>query len=304
MKKILVTGCNGFLGRHICAAFSARGNAVSGIDVAGTPEAALAGFILGTVTPEALKQLGEPFDVIIHLAGPGTVSAANLDAEAIRKSVQENMHVILESTRSFPDTLLLYPSSAAVYGDQKRTPIPEDAELAPLSHYGCNKVEAEKLCEEYHQRYGSRIGIIRFFSIFGPGLRKQLLWDFSQRLAAALKEGKDFVPCFGTGEESRDYIYIDDVVRIFEFFCRKNLDWLVVNAGNGISHSVRQVLEQLLAAYGVSMKLEFDGICRQGNPFHLIADTENLEKSGFNPKVSFETGLARYASWAAKELSM
>ncbi len=302
MKKILITGCNGFLGKHLSRFFAAQGNAVYGIDVAGSFDPQLAGFVAGPITPAALQELGEPFDCICHLAGPGTINAADQNAAAVSRCVSDNMRIILESTRNFPETQLLFPSSAAVYGDQAISPIPEEAPFAPLSAYGSNKATDEKLCEEYHRKYKSRIAIIRFFSIYGPGLRKQLLWDFSRRLADSIQAGKDSVPCFGTGDETRDYIFIDDVVKVFAMLCDRNIDWLVVNAGTGTSHSVRQVLAALVAAYQVKIKLDFDGVIRQGNPMHLIADVKKLQSIGFAPSVSFDEGIARYARWAAEEL--
>jgi len=302
MKKILVTGCNGFIGKHVCSRFAEKGYAVSGIDIAGAPDPRLCRYVQGQMTKESLAELGEPFDVIIHLAGPGTVSAAEQNAEALSRRILNNVRIVLESARMHPETLLLFPSSAAVYGDQKTTPTTEECPRMPLSQYGRNKVAEEMLCEEYHRLYGCRVCMIRFFSIYGPGLRKQLLWDFSKRLADAQNAGKDSVPCFGTGEETRDFLYIDDVVRIFELFCRANPDWQVVNAGTGIAHSVRQVLTGLASAYDCSLKLDFDGIIRPGNPMHLLADIEKLKAMGFAPSVSFEEGIQRYARWAEQEL--
>ena len=97
-------------------------------------------------------------------------------------------------------------------------PIKESSPIRPLSPYGFHKAMAEKLCEEYYTFFGIATCSLRIFSAFGPGLRKQLLWDIYNK-----SKSLNSIELFGTGNESCDYIYIDDIVRAIELVIRKSL---------------------------------------------------------------------------------
>src|SRR4030095_13057401 len=84
-----------------------------------------------------------------------------------------------------PAAILIYPSSAAVYGVVKQAPIGESSPIAPVSPYGLHKAMAEELCSTQSKHFGLRCAIVRFFSVYGPGSRKQLLWDLAQKIEAS-----------------------------------------------------------------------------------------------------------------------
>ena len=103
-----------------------------------------------------------------------------------------------------PGAALVYPSSAAVYGHAVQLPMQEDGPLRPVSPYGVHKKFAEDLIRSHCVMFGLRASIVRLFSIYGEGFRKQLLWDACRKLLAGERE------FFGIGDETRDWLHVDD----------------------------------------------------------------------------------------------
>src|SRR5262249_52544890 len=110
--------------------------------------------------------------------------------------------------RSGLKPIVFFPSSAAVYGNPEKLPVTEDANLAPISPYGFHKAACELLATEYSECFGLDIIIARFFSTFGEGQRRLLIWELYRQLAAP----GDAVVLNGTGKESRDYLEVTDAM--------------------------------------------------------------------------------------------
>jgi UDP-glucose 4-epimerase len=193
-----------------------------------------------------------------------------------------------------PGARLIFPSSAAVYG-HAGGPALEDTALDPISPYGRHKAMAEALIAEAASALGLDAVIIRFFSAYGPGLRKQLLWELGQRLAARPAE----VELSGTGDETRDFLFVDDATALIGLAAgleRRDEPW-VLNGGAGEAVSVRQVAQGLAEALGALSRILFNGIDREGDPRSLVADIGRAAALGFRPRVGLDEGLARYARW-------
>src|SRR6185312_5873943 len=107
-----------------------------------------------------------------------------------------------------PQATLVVPSSAAVYGAVRQIPINESGPRNPISPYGVHKKIAEDLCYSYARHFGARIALVRFFSVYGAGLRKQLLWDACNKLVVG--DGR----FGGHGNEVRDWLHIEDAARL------------------------------------------------------------------------------------------
>ena len=302
MKKILITGCNGFVGKHTVRFFSQKPSCkVYATDIVGdAPENTV--FLGGALTPELLAGFGTDFDAVIHCAGTGTVGKAAADPQESYKNTVGTTEYILDFIRHSPDTMLIYLSSAAVYGNEYQSLVPEDAPLSPMSNYGRDKVYVEELLEKYHRAYGCKVNIVRFFSIYGEELRKQLLWDFSNRLHQAMQKNAGSVPCFGTGDEARDFIHVADGVRLFELLIERDEDWQVVNAGTGVVTTVREILEKICSEFGFTGSLDFNGEVRPGDPAILAADTSRQSSIGFKPQIDVAAGVREYVSWFKEEI--
>lgn len=291
-KTILITGSNGFIGSACREYFNSKGFKVFGIDVFGKGE----NIIQGEVSCKNLEKFGVKFDCIIHLAGSSTVGMAAKNPEEEREKTVGSMREVLEFMRHHGcHTKLVYASSAAIYGDggnRHKGEISENDPLLPISEYGKHKLEAESLCGEYNSKYGVNVSIIRFFSIYGEGLKKQLLWDFSNRL----KEADECVNCFGTGEEIRDFIHVKDATRFFELVLAKN-EPEIYNCGSGCATPVKEILNKICKNFECEKELVFDNIIQEGNPECLLADISKARAIGFLPEISIDEGIKRYVRW-------
>jgi dTDP-glucose 4,6-dehydratase/UDP-glucose 4-epimerase len=201
---------------------------------------------------------------------------------------------ILEAIRiSNPKTTFINISSAAVYGTPSQLPVNEDANVDPISPYGWHKRQSEILCREYSQLYGLKTCSMRVFSAYGPGLNKQLFWDLYQKT----RKGKS-IELLGTGDESRDYIFVKDLVRASEAIATKGLlEGEVINVANGIETKIREAASSFIKALGWDGEIRFTGSKRKGDPENWCADISKIKEMGFNSEFSLYTGLKAYGRW-------
>lgn len=293
MKKLLITGIKGFIGTNCASFFANHGYEIFGIDIFGDNSSS---FIQGNVDLEKLKAFNKEFDVIIHLAGSGTVGAAKKAPESEHiKTVGSTEH-ILEYMRLYNNKAkLIYSSSAAVYGDSYDCPISENDKLNPISIYGQHKLEVENMCKNYHEKFGLNVSIIRFFSIYGEGLKKQLLWDFCNRVINNFNSIE--LPCFGTGQEKRDFIHIEDSVKLMDILIKKNNIFEIVNCGTGRAISIHEILNLICKELDYTGNLNFDNIIKDGDPKSLTANIDKAKAIGFEPIIKIEDGIKKYVEW-------
>jgi len=186
----------------------------------------------------------------------------------------------------------VYVSSAAVYGDAGAGPIATSAPVQPISPYGEHKAAAEDLCRRAASENGLPVLIVRFFSLYGPGLRKQLLWD----ACGKLRDGH--AAFFGTGEEVRDWLHIEDAVRLLETAAAAASPACpVVNGGTGVGTAVRDVIAALADAIDPRAEVRFLGSGRTGDPRSYIAATGEALALGWSPDVVWHDGIREYAEW-------
>lgn len=298
-RRVLVTGGAGFLGRAVARAFHAQGDRVAGVGRRGwtATEAGVHGYEAwhaGDVTLENLRSIGGPFDVVVHCAGNSSVAhslAAPLDA--FRMTV-DTLAETLEYVRlNSPEARVLYPSSAAVYGATEDAPLVESRAPNPVAPYGDQKVIAEHLLHSAALHAGTRVAVARYFSIYGPGLARQLLWDASKRFTSGAKE----IEFSGTGQETRDWIHVDDAATLLLALSRSDARYTVVNGAAGERVTVEAVLGLLREALGAEGALRFNQVTRAGDPRFYHADMGAARATGFQNRVSLAQGLAGYAQW-------
>ena len=298
-KTVLVTGGFGFLGRAMARTFSQRGLRVVGIGHGAwtEDEARAHGFDVwqqSDVSLAALSPLSERYDLVVHCAGTGSVGySLSNPLEAFQKTVQGTAELLEHLRRIESDALLVYPSSAAVYGAADDRPLLETDAPNPVSPYGHHKKITEDLLESYTRYFGARVAVIRFFSIYGPGLAKQLLWDAASKLSAGAGE----VTFWGTGEETRDWIEVDDAAALVATLARSDARFSIVNGAAGHRVTVATVLQMLKKALGVDVEIRFNGKVRPGDPRFYHADVSRAKRLGQQPTVALEEGLQRYARW-------
>jgi UDP-glucose 4-epimerase len=297
----LVTGARGFIGRHVCRALAEKGVAVRalGHGAWSRSDAAHWGvsrWLEGDISFESLAAAigADTLDTLIHCAGSGSVSYSyNAPFEDYQRSVS-TVATVLEFVRTVGahGPRVVMTSSAAVYGDQGDVDLNETATRSPVSPYGFHKLAAEGLCDSYARFFGVKVSIVRLFSVYGEGLRKQLLWDGLNKLA----RGEDHF--FGTGHELRDWVHVDDAAELLcTAACAPQANFEIYNGGNQKA-TTREVLSQLASALGTGIKPSFNGQTHTGNPRRLTSDSGHARRQlGWKPKITLEEGLARYATW-------
>lgn len=295
MRRILVVGSKGFIGSHVLGYYNcALDFEVWGADVA-TDYAAKKYFTIDAVNAdfdEVFKQIS--FDICVNCAGAASVPDS---VRSPHRDFQLNTAVVfklLDSIRrNAPHCKFLNLSSAAVYGNPSRIPVQENAPIKPISPYGWHKYQSEIICREFHEVYGIATCSARIFSAYGVGLQKQLFWDWYQKIMT-----DKTVEFFGTGLESRDFIYIDDLVHALDqiitngHFCGE-----AINVANGEEVFIRDVAESFARILANTFTYHFNGAIRKGDPVNWSADISTLMSLGYVRKVGFEEGLQKYLEW-------
>ena len=302
VKRILITGGCGFLGYAIASYYRKknRKNKIFGLGHSTLNNRALSNiydvWVEGSVDENNLNTIREPLDLIIHCAGVGSVGYAELNPGiSFGKTVNATVE-LLEYIRKFqPNSYLVYPSSPSVYGETPDNRISEGSNRNPKSIYGTHKKICEDLVRKYSDIYNLRAAVIRYYSIYGPGLEKQLLWDAMQKIYNLKNNQAIF---WGSGNETRDWIFIDDAVELLDNLYLLNKKFIIVNGGTGIRLTIREILEELKSITINSVELFFNGEGRPGDPMYYQADMTLLYSlASWRPKIGIKDGLSRYKKW-------
>jgi UDP-glucose 4-epimerase len=299
---ILVTGANGFVGRNVARHFSRQGHTVLGIGHGEWPREewrawGLSNWHRADVTLDALLEYAGTPSVTVHCAGGGSVSYAISDPLAdFNKTVGSTAHLLEYIRRFAPSCRVVYPSSASVYGTVEKLPIHEDCRIAPISQYGVHKMMAEQMVVSYGRQFNISAAIVRFFSVYGAGLRKQLLWD------ACLKFANHDSIFMGTGNEIRDWLHVEDAAELlFAASKQAGPECPIVNGGSGEGISVRDVLVHLSTCFGMADPPAFSGALRTGDPSRFIADIEGAKQWGWSPSRDWKEAMEEYVAWWMKD---
>lgn len=304
-----VTGANGFIGRHLVRHLVSCGVPVSGLGHGSASDElgrlGIQGWINGTVTfsnLQLLQNMGCTPEVIFHLAGGSSVGAAVANPrEDFERTVASTIELYEWVRQHAPLTRVVLISSAAVYGSGHQSPIAVGAALSPYSPYGFHKSMMESLAHSYGASYGVLSVIARLFSVYGAGLKKQLLWDLCVKLS---NPGVAQVTLGGTGKEVRDFIHVQDVVsKLHDIAQIAAPECPTMNMGCGHPLTVGEIAKMVVTAWGSEpgATVTFNGQRRPGDPFYLVADRGAQAASGSAP-TGFACGVQAYVKWARSVL--
>ena len=312
--RILVTGGAGFIGSRLCRRLLADGHLVSVVDNEsnGRRETVPAGaqFSLADVTQPA--EIEPPFahglDAVCHIAGQVSIIRSFSDPVIdLRTNVEGTLNV-LQLCLKYKIPRLIYASSMTLYGDCRNVPTPESEPCRPDSYYGITKHAAERYVHATAMRpdldFEFRVTSLRMFSVYGPG---QALDNPYQGVLGIflgnLLRGEP-ITIFGDGNQTRDFIYVDDIVEGWVKALQSKDSGGVFNLGSGRSLSINELAEHAIAAFGGAGHRIVRAPTRPGEQRRVQADIRQAQSVlGWQPRTSFEAGVAETARWARNEAS-
>ncbi len=303
-QVVLITGVAGFVGRYIARHFSEQGWSVIGIDNSppeNAPVANLTAYLRLQLPDSALGDLLKNYSpqVCIHCAGRASVGLSVTDPSADFYSNTVLTLELLNALRlNAPECRFIFLSSAAVYGNPQSLPVSESQPTIPLSPYGFHKLQGEQLCLEFFKVYSLPTTSVRIFSAYGPGLRRQVMWDICHKAII-----QNSVTLQGTGQESRDFIHALDIAKALLLIATAApMQGETYNLATGREVTITELASHILTTLEYEDQPDFDGILPIGNPLHWQADMSKLRSLGFTPTISLERGIKTFANWCRAEL--
>jgi len=306
-KKVLVTGGAGFIGSHLVEQLAAAGATITVVDdLSGGSLANLANVAgkfdfreadIRQIAWEDVLSQGQ-YVAIFHLAANAYVPPS-VERPAWDYSINlEGSFRLLEALRltKWPG-VLIYASSAAVYGNPVHTPIREDDPTVPISPYGVSKLAAERYVAVYSQLFGLRAASLRFLSMYGPRQRKQVVYDLIEKITHNPSE----LFIHGDGTQIRDFNYVEDTARAAMLVAERGaLRGEVYNVASGRDCSIGELANVLCHTLKVQSRFIYSGSVRPGDPEKWSADIGRLTALGYQPQVSLENGLRQTVAWFIK----
>lgn len=296
--NVLVTGGAGFIGSHIADAYLARGHRVLILDDFSTGQRsnipAGAVVVRASVTDRNLQEIlrAHAIDVVNHHAAQANVrkslEAPEIDAEV---NVFGTVNLLAAAARSGVKRFIFASTAGALYGETERRPTPETAPCLPESPYGVSKLAAEGFVSWAHAQGRITTVILRYANVYGP--RQNALGEAGvvAIFAHALRR-RSAIRIFGDGEQTRDFVYVRDVVRVNVAALTRG-DGGIYNVGTGCETSVNKLYAHLAALVGVNTPPAYAAAV-PGELRHSAVDSTCLERAlAIRCEVSIDDGLAQ-----------
>lgn len=300
--RVLVTGGCGFIGSHLADRLVAEGHAVTVLDDLSSGKRdhapASASFTQGDVAdPKTVQKLVSEADAVFHLAAIASIEKCQRDWLNSHRTNLTGTVTLFEASAKAGGIPVIYASSAAVYGDSTELPLTETSQTRPLSTYGVDKLACEqygKIAWDHHAV--PNVGL-RFFNVYGP--RQDASSPYSgviSKFMAAARTGKPFT-FFGDGEQTRDFIYVGDIVELLMRAWKGQANCEVFNGCTGVAVSIKQLASTIAALMKRAPAIEKKPP-RAGDIKHSLGSPL---KAGnvldFTAGTSLNDGLAQLAAW-------
>ncbi|MFC4246655.1 NAD-dependent epimerase/dehydratase family protein [Natribaculum luteum] len=299
-QTVLITGGAGFIGGHLARTL-VDDNEVRILDNFTTGRRANvpaeATLIEADCRDEdTIARATQNVDLIFHEAALVSVGRSIEDPQTSHEINTDATLALLEAARA-EDARVVLASSAAIYGHPERVPIAESDPKEPMSPYGLDKLTIDHYARQYHELYGLETVSLRYFNAFGPG---QVAGDYSGVISIFLEQALAGEPITvdGDGTQTRDFVYIDDIVQANLQAATTDAVGEAFNVGTGEAVSIRELAETVQEVTDTESEIVHTNP-RPGDIDHSTAAIAKAEdRLGFEPTVSFREGLERTAAWA------
>ena len=286
-KNIVITGGAGFIGSHLVDRLEIDNN-VTVIDnlSAGRriPKHSL--FIKDDI--RSINKLDVDADYLFHLAAVIDVQNSIKNPKTCHEVNIDGLVEVLEYARTHDVKNIIFSSSAAVYGTNE-SPINESFYKIPESMYGLTKLCGEEYCRLYERLYGIKVAILRYFNVYGPGqnINSKYAAVIPIFIKSILNNKQPVI--YGDGNQTRDFIFVDDVINANIFFSGKSGTF---NIASGTSTSINKLFEIIRNIIGSDIKPIYSQE-RHGDIKYSVADISKSKKEGFITETSLEDGLKK-----------
>lgn len=292
-QSVLITGGAGFIGSHLAEALLPENEVIILDDLSsGRREhvPAEAEFINGTILNRStVQQAMDGVDIVFHEAAIVSVDESIQDPLATHAVNVDGTLSVLDAARD-RDAKVVLASSAAIYGPPEAVPLQETYKMRPSSPYGLDKLAVDRYAFLYHELYGMDTVALRYFNVYGP---RQSAADYSGVISVFLDQASRGVPLtvHGDGEQTRDFIHVDDVVEANLLAAASDVAGVAFNVGTGEQTSIQDLAAIIDDATDGNSEIEHTKP-QAGDIRHSCADVQKISNDlGFEPSVTIERGI-------------
>lgn len=305
--KIAILGASGFIGKNLASRLIRDGNQVTSfvrnkqndptLDIGYRVE-----FDFGDIS--SFSSMLSGFEMIIHMVSTSNPASSRQDA---RSEIENNLLGtldLLKALKQSPETRLIFASSGgAVYGKPESIPIAENHATDPVSPYGVSKLAIEKFLHISRLEVGLDYRILRLSNPYGPlQLNTKGQGLIPTVIEAALK-GQS-LPVWGDGSNTRDYIYIDDVVEAFVKAIDYKGDIRIFNVGSGVGSSVLEIVSEVTSLTGKDLDMDFLPARESDPPSNVLDVTLAKAELGWDTRTPLREGLGESIAWNMERLGL
>lgn len=297
--RVFISGGAGFIGCHLANQLHRRGHLVRVLDdySSGEPTTLDPGINVtrGDVRDiPKLWSLLQGVDVVYHLAARASVPASILYPREYNDVNVGGTVSLLEACRDVGVDRVILASSATVYGNQTAQPVHEDLPIRPVVPYAVSKVAAEQYLFTIGRLSHFETVALRIFNAYGPGqqlppVHAPVIPQFMRQII-----GGGSIIVFSDGSQSRDFVYIDDVVEaLIRAATAPNIDQQIINIGSGVETAVSALIDQMAVVVGKKANTLYNSEM-SGGIARLVADLGKARQLlDYNPSVDLTTGLRK-----------
>jgi UDP-glucose 4-epimerase len=304
--RVLVTGGAGFIGRHITEYFQHRAevrvldNLRSGLksNLSGLNCQLIEGPILDRdLVREAMKGV----DFVFHLAAIASVQESMQKPNECAEINTRGTVIVLEEAARAGVKKLIFSSSAAIYGDNPTNPKIESMPAEPKSPYATSKYEAERHCHAFTDQGRLATVSLRYFNVFGPYQNPRS--EYSAVVPAFVEKAirNEPITIFGDGQQTRDFIYVDDVVTANAFFASQSQATGIFNVACGRTITVADLAVTIRKLTKSSCTIKY-GAERPGDVKDSVAGIDKIDTAGFRPVCDLAGGLRATIEFFSKDM--